>query len=48
MIEVEFNYNQQIIVIQEQLDEPFKNAINKFLQKSLLDPNNVFFFANGR
>ena len=48
MVEIEFDFNQQITVIQAKLDEPFKNVINKYLQKSLLDSNNVFFFANGR
>ena len=48
MVEIEFDFNQQITVIQTKLDEPFKNAINKYLQKSLLDSNNAFFIANGR
>ena len=48
MVEIEFDFNQQITVIQTKLDEPFKNAINKYLQKSLLDSNSVFFIANGR
>ena len=34
MIEVGFDCNQQITVIQANLDEPFKNVINKFLQKT--------------
>ena len=48
MVEIEFDLNQQITVIQAKLDEPFKNAINKYLQKTLLDSNNAFFIANGR
>ena len=48
MIQIEFDYNQQITVIQAKLDEPFKVAIDKYLLKVLLDPNNVFFIANGR
>ena len=48
MIEIEFNYNQKITVIQTKLSEPFKNVINKYLQKTLLEPNNVFFIANGK
>ena len=48
MIEIVFDYNQQITNIQAKLDEPFKEAINKYLQKSLLEPNNTYFFANGR
>ena len=48
MIEIEFSYNQQIVVIKANLDEPFKDVINKYLQKSFLNPNNTFFIANGR
>ncbi len=48
MIEIEFSYNQQIIVIKANLDDPFKDVINKYLQKSFLNPNNTFFIANGR
>jgi hypothetical protein len=31
MIQIEFDYNQQITVIQAKLDEPFKVAIDKYL-----------------
>ena len=48
MIEVGFDCNQQITLVQTNLDEPFKNVINKFLQKTLLDSNNVFFIVNGK
>ena len=48
MIEVEFDNSQQITVIQTKLNEPFKNVINKYLQVSSLDSNNVFFIADGR
>ena len=48
MIQIELDYNQQITVIQAKLDEPFKFAIDKYLQKILLEPNNVFFIVNGR
>ena len=30
MIEIEFNYNQQITIIQSTFDEPFKNVIDKY------------------
>ena len=48
MVEIEFNYNQRITVIQAKLDEPFQNLINKYLQKSLLQPGSVYFLANGK
>ena len=48
MSEIEFIYNQQITKIQAQLDEPFKDIINKYLQKSTLDRNHIFFILNGK
>ena len=48
MVEIEFNYNQRITVIQATLDEPFENLIDKFFQKSLLQPRSVYFLANGK
>ena len=48
MIEVEFDCNQQITKVQGNLDDPFKISINKFLQKSSLEPDNVFFIVNGK
>ena len=46
MLEIEFDYNQQITVIQAKQEEPFKIVINKYLQKSSLSPNDVFFITN--
>ena len=48
MVEIEFIYNQQTTIIQAKPDEPLKDVINKFLQKSLLEEKNVFFIANGK
>ena len=48
MVEIEFDYNQRITVIQAKLDESFQNLINKFFQKSLLQPGSVYFLANGK
>ena len=48
MIEVEFDYNQQITIIQAKLDELFKEVVNKYLQKTSMDPAKVFFIANGK
>ena len=47
MVEIEFNFNQRITVIQAKLKEPFQDIINKFLQKSSLQPGSVYFLANG-
>ena len=48
MVEIEFIYNQQTTIIQAKPDEPLKDVINKFLQKSLLEEKNVFFISNGK
>ena len=36
MIEIVFDYNQQITNIQAQLNEPFKEAINKYFSKIII------------
>ena len=43
-MEIEFNYNQIITVIQANLIDKFKDVINKYTQKALLDPDNLCFF----
>ena len=47
MVDIEFNYNQRITVVQAKLDEPFQNIIKHYLQKSSLQPGSVYFLANG-
>ena len=47
MITIEFNYEQQIIEIQTNIKDTFQEAINKYLQKSLLDKESIMFLANG-
>ena len=48
MVEVEFNFNQAITNIQAKLDDPFQDVIDKFMQKSLLQPGSVNFLTNGK
>ena len=48
MVDIEFNYNQAITLIQSRSDEPFQDVINRYIQKSLLDPSSVYFFANAK
>ena len=48
MAQIEFNYNQNLAIIQANLNDKFKDVINKYLQKSSLDSNKVFFLANGK
>ncbi len=46
MVEIEFNYNQRIISIHSELDEPFKTAINKYKQKTSFKEVQLFFMHN--
>ena len=48
MIKIEFNYNQVITNIQAKVDVPFKDVINKYTQKSSLEPDSLNFLVNGR
>ena len=48
MIEIEFNYNQLITNIQAKIDDLFQDVINKYIQKSLLEPNSANYLVNGR
>ena len=48
MVEVEFDYNQQILVLQAKFEDIFQDIINKYLLKSLLNPNSTYFIANGK
>ena len=48
MVEVEFDYNQQILVLQAKFEDVFQDIINKYLLKSLLNPNSTYFIANGK
>ena len=48
MVEIEFDLNQEIIVVQAKLNDIFQVAIDSYIKKSLLDPNSIYFLANGR
>ena len=48
MVEIEFDLNQESIVVQVNLNDIFQVAIDSYIKKSLLDPNSIFFLANGR
>jgi hypothetical protein len=47
MVEIEFDFNQVKTNIQAKLDDPFQDVINKFMQKSSLEPGSVNFLVNG-
>ena len=48
MVELIFKYSGIETLIQANLDDSFDKIIQKFINKSLLDINNVQFFSNGR
>lgn len=39
MINIEFDYNKEITIIQAKTKDKFKDVINKYIQKSFLDLN---------
>ena len=47
MVEVEFNYNQNIIDIQGNMNDKFEEIIKKYINKANLDINNIYFISNG-
>ena len=48
MINVEFNYQQRIIIIQAKINDTFEVIIEKYLDKIKLDINNINFIFNGK
>ena len=47
MVEVEFNYNQNKINIQSNMNDNFEEIIKKYINKTNLDINNIYFISNG-
>ena len=47
MVEVEFNYKQNKINIQSNMNDIFEDIIQKYINKTNLDINNIFFISNG-
>ena len=48
MVNIEFDFNKEITIIQGNLDEPFKIAVDKYIQKNSINPTSVYFLANGK
>ena len=48
MIEIEFNYQHNITIIKVNINEPFEEIVNKFINKTNLDINKIFFLCNGK
>ena len=48
MVEVEFNCQQIITIIQANCTDSFNSIINKFIVKTQLDINNLHFLSKGK
>ena len=48
MVELIFIFNQIKTVIQANLDDSFGKITNKFITKTNLDLNNLYFLSNGK
>ena len=48
MDEVEFNYQQNKINIQSNMNDIFEEIVQKYIIKSNLDINNIYFISNGK
>ena len=47
MIQIEFQLNQQKIIIQAKSDETFQSVIDRYIQKTQIQLNSVYFISNG-
>ena len=48
MIEIEFNYQHNITIIKANIDVPFEEIVKKFINKTNLDIDKIFFLCNGK
>ena len=48
MVEVEFNYQHNITIIQANINDSLKKIINKFINKTNLDLKTLYFLSNGK
>ena len=48
MVEVEFNYQQNKIIILANLEDILESILNKYVNKSKLDINKIYFISNGK
>ena len=48
MVQIEFDFNQVPTVIQANLEDLFKDIINKYIQKTSLNPTSICFLGNGK
>ena len=47
MVDVEFYYKQNKINIQSSMNDIFEEIIQKYINKTNLDINNIYFISNG-
>ena len=47
MVELIFNYNQVQTLILANLNDAFNTIIQKYVNKTQLDINNIYFVSNG-
>ena len=48
MVDIDFDLNQSHTVVQANLTDLFQDVINKYFQKTLLEPESAAFIANGK
>ena len=48
MVEIEFDLNQTTTVVHANLNEPFKDIINRYLNEIQLKSESVLFLSNGK
>ena len=48
MVEVEFEFAQNVLKIQAQLNDLFQSVINQYAQKASINPDLFYFLANGK
>ena len=47
MVEIIFKHKEIETIIQANLDDSFNSVIEKFINKTQLDINNIYFISNG-
>ena len=48
MVELIFNYKHVETIIQANMDDSFNDVIQKYVNKTKLDINNIYFVSNGQ
>ena len=48
MILIDFEINQEHTLIEAELNEQFQDVINRYSQKTLLNPSSLYFITNGK